>query len=67
MCTCIEDSNKFLSDRNTRITIPLFGTQRPFVQTEKLDDFKRGKPTMIFASYCPFCGEKYPPAKDEVT
>lgn len=65
MCDCIKTANAFLADRNTRITLPLFGPQRPFVQTEKLDDKKRGKPSFMFANHCPFCGEKYPASRSE--
>lgn len=60
MCDCIQAANKFLAEHNTRIELPWFGPQRPFVQTMKLDDKKRGKPKMMFASRCPFCGERYP-------
>jgi len=63
MCDCIATTNAFLKDRNTQILVPMFGPQRPFVETVKLDDKKRGKPAMMFASNCPFCGEKYPDSK----
>jgi hypothetical protein len=66
MCDCISTVNAMLSDHNTRITIPLIGPQLPFVQTEKLDEKRRGKPSFMFASFCPFCGEKYPRAKAEI-
>jgi hypothetical protein len=63
MCECIKTANKFLAEHNTKIEMPWLGPQRPFVLTMKLDDKKRGKPQMMFASCCPFCGEKYPEAK----
>jgi hypothetical protein len=62
MCDCIQDVNKFLAEHNTKIEMPWFGPQRPFVQTMKVDEKRRGKPRMMFASCCPFCGEKYPEA-----
>ena len=62
MCDCIEKTNGFLAEHNTKIELPWFGPQRPFVVTMKVDDKKRGKPRMMFASCCPFCGEKYPKA-----
>lgn len=68
MCDCIETANRHLADFNTRIELPLWtasGARTPFVQTMKIDEKKRGKPKMIFASYCPFCGERY--AKPEAT
>jgi hypothetical protein len=63
MCDCIKSTNEYLAQHNTKITIPWLGTQRPFVQTEKIDGKKRNKPMMLFASYCPFCGEKYEESK----
>lgn len=62
-CECIETVNAELAPRNTKIVIPMFGPQRPFVETCKLDDKKRGKPVGLFASFCPFCGVKYEDAK----
>ena len=44
MCDCISTVNKMLADHNTRITLPMIGPRLPFVQTEKLDEKKRGKP-----------------------
>lgn len=64
MCDCIAKANEHLREHNTKIELPMWsasGVLAPFVQTMKLDEKKRGKPTMIFASYCPFCGEKYAP------
>lgn len=60
MCDCIKDVNAKLAERNTKIELPMMGIQQPFVQTMKLDEKKRVKPTLVFASYCPFCGEQYP-------
>lgn len=63
-CSCIETVNAKLADRNTQVHLPWFviggGTPRPFVETIKVDEGKRGKPTKLFASFCPFCGVKYP-------
>lgn len=61
-CSCIEKVDAKLADRgdNTKILVPWFGPQRPFVETTKLDASKRGKPSKLFASFCPFCGVKYP-------
>jgi hypothetical protein len=63
MCDCIQDVNKFLAEHNTKIELPWFGPQRPFVQTIKLHERPRSKPKLMFASFCPFCGEKYPEAE----
>jgi hypothetical protein len=62
MCDCIDDVNKHLAKHNTRIMLPIWtgnGVIKPFVETEKVDTKKRGKPRRMFAAHCPFCGEKY--------
>jgi len=62
MCDCIETANKHLAAFNTKIELPMWtscGGRPPFVQTVKIDNKKRGKPKMMFASCCPFCGERY--------
>ncbi|WP_439392580.1 hypothetical protein ACRQ5Q_24470 [Bradyrhizobium sp. PMVTL-01] len=56
----MKEVNEKLAEHNTKIELPLIGRQQPFVSTIKLDDKKRGKPILVFASFCPFCGEKYP-------
>ena len=69
MCDCIETVNKHLAEFNTKIELPMWtssGTRRPFVQTMKVDEKKRGKPRMMFANCCPFCGERYAEAGSEV-
>lgn len=66
-CDCIKDVDEHLSSHNTKIELPMFGLQRPFITTRKLDEKKRGKPMFIFASFCPFCGEKYPESKSTPT
>lgn len=58
-CACIAEVDDFLKAKNTKILLPMFGLQRPFVETVKADDKKRGKPVSMFASFCPFCGVKY--------
>lgn len=62
MCDCIDRVNANLAQFNTIITVPMWtstGMLTPFVETSKLDTGKRGKPRSVFASHCPFCGEKY--------
>lgn len=63
MCNCIELVNKELAERNanTEIHVPftLSKITRVCVETEKIDDKKRGKPMKVFASFCPFCGKEY--------
>ena len=63
-CDCIETVDKMLSDRNTRIMLPImFGadqTPRPMIVTDQIQS-GRGKPKAVgmFATFCPFCGVKY--------
>lgn len=60
MCKCIATVNKKLAEHNTQIEVPIIGPNRPFVATVKINYMKRGRPKMMFATYCPFCGKKYP-------
>lgn len=62
MCDCITRVNEHLAEFNTTIELPMWtssGKLTPFVQTVKIDSGKRGKPKLMFASCCPFCGERY--------
>jgi hypothetical protein len=59
VCNCISKVNEMLSDHNARLLVPIFGPQRPFLATDKVDSKKRGKPPAMFPTFCPFCGEKY--------
>lgn len=67
MCDCIDLIDKKLEEagENTIIDVPIaFGPEgisairRPIIATKKRDAGKRQKPKRMFASYCPFCGEK---------
>lgn len=75
MCNCIDVVNAKLAAHNTRITEPLFvflkpgekSVRRVFVETDRIES-GRGKPKAqaMFASYCPFCGERYETAEATV-
>lgn len=62
-CDCIETVNAKLAEHNAQILLPMFvlggGPKRPFIETTKLDEKKRGKPPAMFATFCPFCGKPY--------
>lgn len=65
-CDCIDKVNALLAPKNTRLTEPLFvlhGIRRGpylFVETEQIEKGRgKKKATSMFASHCPFCGEKY--------
>lgn len=59
MCDCIEQVNNLLVEHNAELVLPLFGERRPFIQTEKVNGKKRGRPPLMQASFCPFCGNQY--------
>lgn len=65
MCDCIETVNAKLAERNTRLHEPIFIfgpdlTRRLFVETEQIERGRgKKKAVSMFASFCPFCGEKY--------
>lgn len=67
MCNCIDLIDEKLKEagQNTMIDVLIaFGpdgisaTKRPVIATKKRDVSNRKKPSKMFASYCPFCGEK---------
>jgi hypothetical protein len=65
-CTCIETVNEKLATRNTRLTLPLvFGRkdgdpERLMIVTEQVETGRgKAKAVGVFATCCPFCGEKY--------
>lgn len=64
MCDCMDTVNVKLAEHNTKIELPWFGPQLPRIITMKADQKKRGKPMGIFATFCPFCGEKYQQNED---
>jgi len=68
MCDCIEAVNEKLSaaGHNARIDIPItfnsgmnLRKEMVMVSVVKADKSNRKKPIALFASFCPFCGEKY--------
>ena len=68
MCNCISEAEKSLKDTNTKLDVPITFNQksgqlsanRLTIATTKRDPKKREKVNRLFASYCPFCGKKYP-------
>lgn len=66
-CDCIATVNAKLEEdgHNTCLTIPLVfggdGVDRLMIRTEVKTPKRGAKPVSMFASYCPFCGEKYNP------
>ena len=60
-CDCIVTTDKLLAEHNARLVVNLFGKQRVTVALTKADEKKRGKPPLMFATFCPFCGTEYSP------
>lgn len=69
MCNCIAMTDeKFVEiDSNSKLDVPfvfnhkgIVSIRRVLVATVKRDEHSRKKASKIFATYCPFCGEKYP-------
>lgn len=70
MCDCRTKVDEKLVDHNARIAISFElsdgdGPTRgmvlapPSIEVEKIYKKKRGKPPILMANYCPFCGTKY--------
>ena len=63
MCNCIEQINKLLEEHNTRLALGInMRTGKSTgarIAVEKIESKKRKGPVDMYASYCPFCGEKY--------
>lgn len=57
-CECKERVNKKLAETNTQLDYNLMCETDVFVSTIKLDEKKRGRPTRMLATYCPFCGTR---------
>jgi hypothetical protein len=68
MCDCIDRVNDELAKKsNTALVVPVLidrmggiGSQRQvMIATQKRISSDKRKPMNIFATYCPFCGQKY--------
>ena len=62
-CGCVALVNRDLAGHNAILVTPIVGPRRAIVQTKKLYQQNRRTPPVLFATYCPFCGEKYPEAR----
>lgn len=65
-CECVKKINADLAEshplRNTEVLTPWMGQGAGvvvFIETCKIDHKKRGKPSSMMATFCPFCGTKY--------
>lgn len=59
---CLKRVNEQLAARNTRVELAfsLDNTERELIPllTVKVDEKVRGRPVRVFATFCPFCGQK---------
>lgn len=59
---CIDKMNEMLKNHNTRLSHAIDFSSKPrelvLLATSKANEKVRRKPAMVFASYCPFCGNK---------
>ena len=65
MCDCVNIINGKLDGTRLNTSISFdFQSERPVITLIRKDTFKpetrRGKAGFIRATYCPFCGEKFP-------
>jgi hypothetical protein len=65
-CKCIDEALPLLTVRNTRLVVMLSLTgecDKAVLKTEQIRVTRGGKPAVVVATYCPFCGKKYPVRK----
>ena len=63
MCGCIQriDAELKAAGHNTMLNTTLFGTPKAVVATVQRETGRgKKKAHLMLASYCPFCGERYP-------
>lgn len=64
MCDCMKTMDDQLkahqASANTMLVFNLMGQTRAVVATCKRREKDRQKPVYVMASFCPFCGERYP-------
>ena len=59
-CDCIREINEKLSEYNAKVLLNLFGPPRAFIETHTHRKIRGKKTPLLQASFCPFCGVKYP-------
>lgn len=64
MCECLANLNRDLKPAGQCVDATMFGVGKAttmLIRTDKwVHESRRNKPSRIIASFCPFCGEKYP-------
>lgn len=68
MCDCIKDIDEKLNSAGQCLDATMFGIRKATIMLIRKDKWKhenrRSKPTRAVASFCPFCGQKYPSSED---
>ena len=59
MCDCIGNVDKFLSNVNTEVVVNMSDEKRVKLATQRVNRSRRKGPVSLYATYCPFCGQKY--------
>ena len=61
MCNCAKKLNEKLAPLNYRLTRNLLEDNPPvLIEMHKIETRERTQSHSLVASYCPFCGKKYP-------
>ena len=66
-CACIDQALPLLTAKNTRLVVALSFTgecDKVVLKTEQIRVTRGGKPVLLIATFCPFCGKRYP-ARDK--
>lgn len=68
---CFVEVDTMLAERNTRLEFPIMlgadQTELPMIRTEQIESGRgKKKATAMFATFCPFCGEKLRKEKPDV-
>jgi hypothetical protein len=73
MCDCMELVDKDLAQHGVQLNSNILSEpRRAILQTIPLtpkpgEKRRRRRPPVVLATYCPFCGTKYPPFEDPFT
>jgi len=59
MCDCMKSVNEDLKAHNVGLVCNLIGPPRAIVETYVLKPKRGFRAPKMFATFCPFCGEKY--------
>lgn len=66
MCGCFKNVNEKLAEYNGQLEFNMLAAEpRAMISLCKVASASRRKPPLMEASYCPFCGKKYPKPKRE--